>query len=185
MAKDNGWYVGSRNDVATLFVSEGSFYTLGKVGREPWLSDKMKDRLMSAFPEAKTCRYCHQWISYIYNGGMEYADNNLCWQCNLWTRRATHQSYNQFVTEEWEFYTVGSQTRPHHQNGFGGRWYKVIVDEVEYDTCDLWYGGVIPLSVRHLFIANGYVEAAETVPENPNFMVFVKGKSAHPLIDRK
>lgn len=115
------------------------------------------------------CTECGRPISYRWLNADTLRQHQECYHCNSWLERiraiaAGHAlrpvgrpASVSFVApsnfgrdnDAPAFYSIGHATRPSSHNGFGGSWFTVsFIDGRQVETCDLWFGSVVPERFR-------------------------------------
>lgn len=102
------------------------------------------------------CSVCNKEVLLTYTNKEELIKNKACFKCNFWIELENDKS---LIVVQREFglhaYSYTLCSTPHHRNGFGGTWWRIIKqDGTRIETCDLWSRGEIPKEFSGKFPIN-------------------------------
>ena len=73
----------------------------------------------------------------------------LCFYCNLWTKRAPRTPDDNVAIIHGNYFTIGDEKGPASMRGYGGRRFTIRYhDGRQVETTDLWDGGRVPEHFR-------------------------------------
>ena len=119
---------------------------------------------MAVVNEQPVCVICNTrptWTSERYADGVFPAElSDHCFACAFWKRRAAEWDNRSICTESYSVFTLMNPLIDTERNksllGYGGHLWRIqyLDDNTIIETNNLWSGGVVPESHRHLFTPN-------------------------------
>lgn len=95
------------------------------------------------------CKICKKLAKTNYYGNKRMVDKKLCFTCNFWDKYCESDKIKKSIRIDGVHYMLGDKKKPNKWNGFGGRKFKIKMNNgTIIDTCDLWYQGEIPSHFR-------------------------------------
>jgi hypothetical protein len=95
---------------------------------------------------ADPCKKCGTLVkaNWLEPSRSEILASNLCFSCNLWSKRAAVKDTKNHIVVNGSWYTISEETSNSYFRGYGGAKFTIKRGEETIVSTNLWCGGDVP-----------------------------------------